>query len=96
VQIKDLTSSSKAAYQIKVSAKDATFTAIPAVPLSRIQMSIAMAAQPSPGIAGPQAIGGQCTEFLVTGAPIPTSGAKPFCKVTTSSGAARTISCKGP
>jgi cysteine-rich repeat protein len=96
VQIKDLTSSSKAAYQMKVSAKDATFTAIPAAPLSRMQMSIAMAAQPSPGTAGAEAISGQCAEFLVTGAPIPTGGAKPFCKVTTSSGAARTISCKGP
>ncbi len=95
VQIKDGRLGSKQALQFKVKAKNASLLRPPVQPLSRILVSIALAAQPAPGVASPQARAGQCAEALFTGNPIAASGGKPFCKPKLRNGALDGATCKG-
>lgn len=95
VQIKDGRLGSKQALQFKVKAKNASLLRPPVQPLTRILVSIALAAQPAPGVASPQARAGQCAEALFTGNPIAASGGKPFCKPKLRNGALDGATCKG-
>ena len=94
VQIKDTRQSSKQALQFKAKAKAATLLRDPDLPLTRIQVDFALAAQPAPGVASPQARAGQCAEALFTGNPIPASP-KPSCKTKTKNGGVDGVNCKG-
>jgi hypothetical protein len=94
VQIKDARQSTKQALQFKVKAKGATLARDPALPLTRIQVDVALGARPAPGVASAQARAGQCAEALFTGNPIRTSP-KPSCKTKLKSGTLETITCKG-
>jgi hypothetical protein len=67
VQIKDSRQATKQALQFKAKAKSATLLRDPNVPLTRVQVSFALAAQPAPGVASPQARSGQCAEAVFSG-----------------------------
>jgi hypothetical protein len=95
VLIKDARLATKAALQFKIKAKDATLLRDPNLPISRVQVSVALAAQTSPGVASTQARIGQCAEGLITGNPIASSGPKPFCKAKVVGPAIDAASCKG-
>lgn len=95
VQIKDARQSSKQALQFKAKAKSATLLRDPLLPLTRVQVVFALAAQPSPGEASAQARAGQCAEALFTGNPIPTSP-KPSCKLKLKDAVLNGATCKGP
>ncbi len=95
VQFKDLRSNRKAAIQFKLLAKDMDFDHVPALPLTKLQLTVTPARH-EVGNASEDAIGGQCAEALITGNPIPEKGAKPNCKVRLKNGALDQISCKGP
>lgn len=94
VQIKDARQASKQALQFKAKAKRATLLRDPSLPLTRVQVSLALGAQPSPGVASPQARAGQCAEALFTGNPIPTL-LKPSCKPKLKGAALDGTTCKG-
>lgn len=94
MQIKDRRQSSKAALQFKIKARNASLLRLPTTPLTRVQASIALAAQPATGVASPQAEAGQCAEALFTGNPIATTS-KPSCKPKLSDGAITGVRCKG-
>jgi hypothetical protein len=94
--VKDQSNASKAALLLKLKAKGATLDGLPTSPVTQIQASVALAAQPAPGTASAQAIAGQCAEALITGNPIPDRAPKPFCKVTQRGATIDKISCKGP
>ncbi|MBX3026954.1 hypothetical protein KF840_18765 [bacterium] len=95
VQIKDGRQSSKRALQFKVKAKSATLLRDPDLPLTRIQVDVALGAQPAPGVASAQARAGQCAEALFTGNPIATSP-KPSCKTKLKGSVLDGANCKGP
>jgi hypothetical protein len=86
---------SKSAIQFKVKGKGVVFSHAFDDPLTRIQASLALGAQPSPGVASPQAIEGECAETLITGAPIPSTAPKPFCKVKRRGATIDGFTCKG-
>jgi hypothetical protein len=94
VQIKDRRATHKAALQFKIKAKNASLLRVPDAPLTKLQASLALGAQPAPGIASPQAEAGQCAEALFTGNPIPTSP-RPYCKPKLKDAATRAVLCKG-
>ena len=94
IQIKDSRNSGKQALQFKAKAKSATLQRDPNLPLTRVQVSLALGAQPSPGVASPQARAGQCAEAVFAGNPIPISP-KPSCKTKLKSGVLDGITCKG-
>ena len=94
VQIRDRRSNLKAALQFKIKAKNAALLRAPAPPLTRLQVSLALAAQPAPGAASSQAQTGQCAEALFTGNPISMT-AKPYCKPKVKSGVVTGLRCKG-
>ncbi len=94
VQIKDSRASAKQALQFKAKAKSATLLRDPDLPLTRVQVSFALGAQPSPGVASPQARAGQCAEAVFTGNPIPISP-KPSCKTKLKNGTLDGATCKG-
>ncbi|MFN8641215.1 MAG: hypothetical protein U0802_05980 [Candidatus Binatia bacterium] len=94
LQIKDARQASKQALQFKVKAKAATLLRTPSLPLTRIQVSLALGAQPSPGVASQQARIGQCAESLFTGNPISTVG-KPACKPRVKNSQLDGATCKG-
>ena len=95
VQIKDGRMGTQQALQLKVKAKHATLLRDPALPLTRLQWTLALGAQPSPGVASPQAIAGQCAEARYTGNPIPSTGPKPICKPKLKSSLIDIVNCKG-
>lgn len=95
VHIKDTRQAKKQALQFKFKAKRATLLRRPSEPLTRVQASLALAAQPTPGVASEQAKVGQCAEALLTGSPIPSSGGAPFCKPKRKSGVFDGAICKG-
>jgi hypothetical protein len=94
IQIKDRRATLKAALQFKVKAKRASLLRVPALPLTRMQVSLALGAQPAPGVASPQARAGQCAEALFTGDPISTK-AKPSCKPKQKNAALIAVRCRG-
>ena len=94
VQIKDLRASTKQALQFKAKAKAATLLGELSTPINRIQVSLALAAQPSPGTASQQAKIGQCAEAVLTGNPLPLKG-KPSCKPKNKNGLLDGATCKG-
>jgi hypothetical protein len=94
VVIKDARLTSKAALQFTVKAKDGTLLRDPAVPFTRLEVVLALSAQPSPGVASPQAKAGQCAEALFTGNPI-SSTTKPYCKAKLQSALIDSAKCKG-
>jgi hypothetical protein len=93
--IKDARLTGKQAIQLKVKAKAASLLRDPAEPFTRMQFSVALAAQPVPGTASPQAKTGQCAEALFTGNPISGGNTKPYCKKKLSSGILDGANCKG-
>jgi arylsulfatase A-like enzyme len=93
--ISDLTAGSKASYFFKVVAKNAPFTAAPVSPVERVQLSIALGAEVTPGVAPPQAVAGQCAEFALEGAPLPSAAPKPYCKLNPTTGVIGSIRCVG-
>lgn len=95
VLIKDARLAAKSALQFKIKAKNATLLRDPNAPLTRVQLSVALAAQPSPGVASTQARIGQCAEAVLTGNPIASAGPKPFCKTKLVGAAIDAASCKG-
>jgi len=94
VQIRDKRLSNKHGLQFKVKMKNGSLLRAPAVPPTRLQVSLALAAQPSAGVASPQAIEGECAEALLVGDPIPGRG-KPACKVKLGGGTLNGLTCKG-
>jgi hypothetical protein len=94
VQIKDFRLSSKAGLQFKVLAKNATLLRDLTYPLTRLQVDLALAAQPAPGVASPQAQVGQCAEALFTGNPI-SSTVKPSCDPKLKNAVLNGVTCKG-
>lgn len=94
VQIKDLRASTKQAFQFKAKAKAATLLGELSTPINRIQVSLALGAQPSPGTASQQAKVGQCAEAVLTGNPLPAKG-KPSCKPKIKNGTLDGATCKG-
>ena len=94
VQIKDRRASLKAALQFKIKARNAPLLHLPTAPLTRLQVTLALAAQPAPGAASPQARAGQCAEALFTGDPIP-SNAKPYCRSKVREAVLAGLRCKG-
>jgi hypothetical protein len=96
VFIKDLRTTRRLAYQFLVRAKNTGLDLPPAVPLRRLQMSLALGAQPAPGTASPQARAGQCAESVLLGSPfIRTKLPLPFCRTVVRTDGLATISCKG-
>ncbi len=96
VQIKDARQAAKQALQFKVRLKHATLARRPSEPLTLVRASLALAAQPAPGVASEQAKTGQCVEALFSGSPIPTGGRPPFCKPRRRAGTFDGATCKGP
>jgi hypothetical protein len=94
--VKDQRTSSKASLLMKVKAKGSVLDGSPVIPPTRLQASVALAAQSPPGTASAQAIAGQCAEALFTGSPIPDRAPKPFCKVKARGILVDGVSCKGP
>jgi hypothetical protein len=94
--VKDQRTSSKAALLMKVKAKGSVLDGTPVLPPTRLQASVALAAQSPPGEASPQALAGQCAEALFTGNPIADRAPKPFCKVKARGTVLDGLSCKGP
>jgi hypothetical protein len=80
---------------MKVKAKNATLDGSPILPITRLQADLTLAAQPSFGMASPEAIAGQCSEALFTGNPVASRSPKPFCKVKLKGGVVDGVSCKG-
>jgi hypothetical protein len=66
----------------------------PAVPLTLLQFSLALGAQPAPGIASSQAQAGECAEARFSGNPISTHS-KPYCKPKLKDGAVIAVRCRG-
>jgi arylsulfatase A-like enzyme len=95
ILVSDRTASSRRAFQFSLVAKDATLSAIPSVPLERMQLDFVLGAETSVGSAPEQAVLGQCAEFVVEGAPVPSSSPKPYCKLRPTLGPMRTIKCVG-
>jgi hypothetical protein len=95
ILIKDLRSTSKGAFQIKVKVKDTTLAGTPVTPVRRLQFDLAFSAQPSPGTASLEAIAGLCAEGLFAGNPVRPKTPKPFCKVKFKTGGLHGINCKG-
>jgi hypothetical protein len=93
--VKDLRNTSKASLQLKIKAKNATLDGTPILPITRLQADLTLAAQPSFGMASPEAIAGQCSEALFTGNPVASRSPKPFCKVKLKGGVIDGINCKG-
>jgi hypothetical protein len=94
MQIKDARLSTNGGLQFKVKAKHASLLRDPALPLTRLEVVVALGAQPSPGVASPQAKAGQCAEALFTGNPIP-STSKPSCRATLKNALINSVKCKG-
>ena len=94
VQIKDKRIRPTGGLQLKLKGKAGSMLSDPTVPLQRIQVSIGLAAQTTPGLATAQAKAGQCLEALFTGNPIPTD-TKPFCRAKVKQGTLDGVSCKG-
>ncbi len=92
--VRNLTATSRQAWQFKVVAKKATVV-VPAVPLQQIGLEVSLGASGGSS-ASPQAMAGECASFLVEGDPIPVSGEKPYCRVAPTAGSPKTIACKGP
>jgi arylsulfatase A-like enzyme len=95
VQLSDRTSGSKAAWQFKVTVKDATFSAVPSAPMEQIVFDLSLAAEPAPDVASEQALAGQCLEFAIGGAPLPDRAPKPFCKVSENASLVTDFRCTG-
>lgn len=96
VQIKDVRLAAKQALQFKFKLKRAALLHRPTQPLTRLQASLALAAQPSAGVASEQAKAGQCAEVLFTGTPISDRAPAPFCKPKRKDGQFDGATCKGP
>jgi len=94
VLVSDRTATATQAFQFKVVAKDAS-VAGPSLPLTKLQLDLVLGAAGVTGAAPPQAMTGQCAEFLVEGDPVPDGGTRPYCRVTPATGAVATIKCAG-
>lgn len=94
VQIRDKRLSNAHGLQFKVKMKNGSLLRDPQTPLTRVQVVLALAAQPAPGTASEQAKAGECAEALLTGNPIAAKG-KPGCKVKDSGGVLSGLTCKG-
>jgi hypothetical protein len=94
VQITDRRLKTKHGLQFKVKMSAGSVLRRPASPLTRIQVDLALAAQPSPGVASQQAQYGECAEALFTGNPIADQG-KPACKAKLHDGVLDRATCKG-
>jgi len=92
IMIKDRRSSS-GNVQLKLSGKRGTYAIV--TPPTALHVSLALAAQPSPGDASAEAMAGQCTESRWT-APIASRPPAPYCKTTPVGGPLRKLMCKGP
>ena len=92
IQIQDQTATRRNALYYRVVARRATVDPVPTTPLARLVLDVVLAAGAP---ASAEAIAGQCAELRIEGAPIATSGAKPYCRVAPASGAVKTIACKG-
>jgi hypothetical protein len=93
--LKDRRTSGSSALLFGVKAKRTTLDSVPTLPLTRVQAIIALAAEPSPGVASGQAIAGQCAEAIFTGNPVSSSSPKPFCKVKLVGASVDKVDCKG-
>ena len=95
LQIKDKRIKPKGGLQFKIKGKNATLLRDPTTPLTRVQLSIGLAAQSAAGLATAQAKAGQCVEAVFTGNPIP-SEIKPFCRARLKKAVLDGVTCKGP
>ena len=96
VIVKDLTKTPRRAFQFIVKTRRDTFPHIPVYPVTRMHAEFALAAQPSPGVASPEAIAGQCAEVRFAGTPLSAAPPKPFCREVRRTFAPRRIACRGP
>lgn len=94
VQIKDKRIRPKGGLQFKIKAKSAALLRNPTEPLTRIQVSLGLAARTAPGVATAQEKAGQCCEALFTGNPIE-SEIKPYCRAKEKTTVLDGITCKG-
>ncbi len=95
LQVKDMRLLSKAAYQLIVRARNTALDLTPRIPITRVRTSLALGAQPAPGVASEQAEAGQCTESVFEGTPVRSGLPRPFCKPVVRNGTLATITCKG-
>ena len=94
LQIKDKRIRPTGGLQFKIKGKRGSTLSDPVPPLERIQVSIGLAAQTTPGLATAQAKAGQCVEAVFTGNPIQTE-TKPFCRTKIKNSVLDGVTCKG-
>ena len=94
VQIRDYRLARKAGLQFKIKAKNAALLRQPALPFTYVEATVALAAQPSPGVASAQAKAGECADAHFSGNPISNS-TKPYCKMKLQGMALNRVTCKG-
>ena len=92
----DQTTTSRQAFQFQVMVRNASFTTIPALPLSRLQLDLTLAEDDGSGVASEQAQAGQCAEFLIEGSPVSSQSPKPYCKTSLSDAQLARVTCSGP
>jgi len=79
--------------QFKITGKGGSYA--PVTPPVSMQATMALAAQPMPGSASPEAIAGQCGEFRWA-APISFTRPAPYCSFSPASGTTRKLACVSP
>jgi len=92
LSIKDRRATKKADVQLSVVGKNATLG--PALPPARVQAILALAAQPAPGTASPEAIAGACAQLTFD--PVATIPPAPFCTLVPPAGPTKSLLCRGP
>lgn len=93
VILRDLTSTSKGAFQYVVRAKGSALTRTPGLPIQQLQADLALGAQAPSGSASAAAIAGQCAETAFpTPSPVPP---KPYCKSIFRGVTLAKVLCKG-
>lgn len=94
-QLKDLRAGGKSALQVKIKAKKGSVDRSPVLPLTMIQIDLALGAEPSAGMASVGAIDGQCAEAIISGNPINATAPIPFCKQKFRDAVLDKVTCKG-
>jgi hypothetical protein len=94
MRIKEKRRTSTGGLQFKIKASNATLLRPLVPPLTRLQFSFGLGAQPFPGVATQQAKVGQCAEAVFTGNPI-ASGDPPSCRVKLKNGVIEGVLCRG-
>lgn len=95
VVVKDLRSTSRAAFRYKVKVKKTTLAEVAANGLTEVELALAFSAQADLGVPSAAALAGRCALDLTNGDPIPGSRPKPFCASSSADGLLVSVLCKG-